>query len=173
MHLWTTLYRHHRWANLLLIDFLRELPEDRLRLTVPGTYGSPLATVLHLVSSDADYVRIIPDAPDVPQIDDHGPFEGWDELRKVAEAAGTALIEYVDGRTEDAFFIDIDDGKAFGLSTSMLLTQIVHHATDHRGQIATTLSARGIEVPDLSTWSWRKTEDGQALLATLRPSADD
>jgi len=173
MHLWTTLFRHHRWANLSLIDFLRQLPEDQLHLTVPGTYGSPLATMRHLVSSDADYVRIIPDAPDVPQIDDQGPFEGWDELRNVAETADTALLAYVDGRSDDAFFIDIDNGTTFDLTTSMLLNQVIHHATDHRGQIITTLSAHGIEVPDMSTWSWRKTDEGRALLDALRPSAHE
>lgn len=173
VNLWTTLYRHHRWANLTLIDFLRGLPADQLALEVAGTYGNSLATIRHIVSSDADYVRIIPDAPDVPQIDDQGEFEGWDELRRVAEAAGDALVSYVDGRTDDAFFVDIDDGEAFDLSTSILLNQVIHHASDHRTQIATTLSAHGIEVPSLSTWSWRQTDEGQALLDALRRSAQE
>jgi len=169
MHLWTGLYRHHRWSNLRLIDFLSGLSLEHLELTVPGTYGSVLATVRHVVSSDADYVRIIPDAPDVPQIDDVGGFEGWEDLRRVANAAGTALIGYVDGLTDDAFFVDVDEGVAFDLSRSILLNQVIHHATDHRGQIATTLSAHGVAVPDLSTWSWRKTDEGQVLLDALRP----
>ena len=31
-------------------------------------------------------------------------------------------------------------------------TQFVHHGNDHRAQIATTLSAHGIEPPDLQVW---------------------
>ena len=173
MNIWTNLYRHHRWSNLTLIDFLTELTDEQLRYTGPGVYGDPLATIRHIVSSDADYVRIIPDAPNVPQIGDEGPFEGWEELRRVADAADTALIGYVDGLMEDAFFVDIDDGTAFELTTSFLLAQIVHHATEHRSQIRSLLSSRGIEPPDISVWAWRTSDDGQAILNAMRPGSED
>lgn len=142
------MFRHHRWSNLVLIDCLSTLTEEQLDLTVPGVYGSSMETIRHLISSDADYVRIIPDTPDVPQIDDVGPFGGWEELRSVAEAADTTLISYVDGLTEDMFFIDVDDGEAFDLTKSFLLGQIIHHATEHRSHIRTTLSAHGITPPE-------------------------
>jgi uncharacterized damage-inducible protein DinB len=173
MNIWSNLYRHHRWSNLVLIDFLSGLDDDRLARTVPGTYGTSIATIRHVVSSDADYVRIIPDAPDVPQVSDQGPFGGWDELRRVADAAGSALIGYVDGRTEDRHFVDVDDGEAFDLATSMLLAQVIHHATDHRGQIRTTLSAHGIEAPDLSVWAWRTSDEGRAILSKLSSQASE
>ena len=168
MNIWANIYRHHRWSNLTLIDFLSGLSEEQLELTSPGTYGSSLATIRHVVSSDADYVRIIPDAPDVPQIDDHGPFTGWDELRHVAKAAGSALIDFVDGLTDDRFFVDVDDGESFDLATSFLLGQVIHHATEHRSQIRTTLSAHGIEPPEISVWAWRMSDEGQELLERLR-----
>lgn len=165
--LWSNVFRHHRWSNLVLVDFLSGLSDEQLALTVAGTYGASLDTIRHVISSDADYVRIIPDAPEVPQIDDAGPFEGWAELRAVADAADSALIAYVDGLVEDMHFVDIDDGEAFELTRSMLLAQIIHHATDHRGQIRTTLSAHGIEAPDLSVWAWRRTDEGRAVLADV------
>ncbi len=167
MNLWSNIYRHHRWSNLTLIDFLSRLPADQLDLTIPGVYGSTIETIRHLISSDADYVRIIPDAPVVPQIVQDGPFGGWEELRAVAEAAGSALVAYVYGLTDDQFFIDIDDGEAFELTRSMLLGQIIHHATEHRSQIRTTLSTHGIEPPELSIWAWRKDDEGQSALAIL------
>jgi uncharacterized damage-inducible protein DinB len=49
----------------------------------------------------------------------------------------------------------------------MLLTQIITHATDHRSQVSTTLSAHGIAVPETSVWAWRKGNDGKALLASM------
>ncbi len=171
MNVWSNLYRHHRWANLALIDFLSGLGDEELALTVRGTYGTSLDTIRHLVSSDADYVRIIPDTPEVPQVSDHGPFSGWGELRRVAHAAGSAIIAYVDGLTADRFFVDLDDGEAFELATSMLLAQIVHHATDHRSQIRTTLAAHGIDSPELSVWAWRKSDEGRAVLSELAAQA--
>jgi uncharacterized damage-inducible protein DinB len=172
MNPWSNVFRHHRWSNRVIIDFLSTLTDEQLQLTMPGTYGSSLATVRHLVSSDADYVRIIPDAPDVTQIDDAGPFGTWDELREVAREADTALIGYVDGLTDDAFFVDVDDGTPFDLTTSFLLGQIIHHATEHRTQIRTTMSAHAIDAPDISVWAWRTTDEGQLVLDALRPHAD-
>jgi uncharacterized damage-inducible protein DinB len=173
MNIWANLYRHHRWSNLTLIEFLSGLTDEQLQYTSPGVYGDALATIRHIVSSDADYVRIIPDTPDdIPQTGDEGPFEGWDELRRVADAADSALIEYVDGLTEDAFFVDIDDGEAFDLTKSFLLAQIIHHATEHRSQIRTVLSSRGVEPPEISVWAWRKSDEGQAILDALRPPGE-
>jgi uncharacterized damage-inducible protein DinB len=172
MNLWSNVFRHHRWSNRVIIDFLATLTDDQLEVTVPGTYGSSLATVRHLISSDADYVRIIHDAPTVTQIDDAGPFGTWDELRDVAWEADSALIGYVDGRIDDTFFVDVDDGVPFDLVTSFLIGQIIHHATEHRTQIRTTLSAHGIEAPDISVWSWRKADEGQSVLDALRPQAE-
>lgn len=169
MNIWPSLYRHHRWANLTLIDFLSTLTDEQLGYTAPGTYGDVLSTIRHVVSSDADYVRIIPDTPDVPQIEQEGPFGGWEELRSVAEAADTALIAYTDGLTEDRFFVDIDDGVSYDLTLSFLLAQIIHHATEHRSQIRSVLSSRGIEPPEISVWAWRLSDEGQELIRQLRP----
>ncbi|HYI24421.1 MAG TPA: DinB family protein [Thermomicrobiales bacterium] len=168
MNLRSSLYRHHRWSNLVLIDFLADLPAQDLLLMVPGTYSNSLDTIRHIVSSDADYVRIIPDAPRVTQISQDGPFVGWEELRSIADESGRALMRYVDDLTGDAYFIDIDEGTTFELSRSMLLNQIIHHATEHRSQFRTTLSAHGITPPELSTWAWRLSDDGQQLLAGLK-----
>lgn len=169
--IWANVFRHHRWSNRVLIDFLAELTESQLELTLPGTYGSALATIRHVVSADADYVRIIPDAPDVTQLDDRDPWGGWDELRGVAWEADTALVDYVTGRTDDAFFVDVDGGTEFELTTSFLLGQVVHHATEHRTQIRTVLATHGIEAPDLSVWSWRLSDEGRSVLDALRPSS--
>lgn len=167
MNLWSNVFRHHRWSNQVLIEFLSRLPAHQLDLTAPGAYGSAIDTIRHLISSDADYVRIIPDTPEALQCAQDGPFDGWDELRAVAESADTTLVAYVDGICGDMFFIDVDEGEAFELSRSMLLAQIIHHAIEHRSQIRTTLSAHGIEPPELSVWAWRSSEEGEAILTEL------
>lgn len=166
MNLWSQLYRHHRWSNLTMIDFLTQLNDEQLALTVPGTYGSSIDTIRHIVSSDADYVRIIPDTPQVTQMSERDTFAGWTSLRQISDEADSVLIEYVDGLTEDLFFVDVDSesGETFELTRSMLLCQIIHHATEHRSQIRTTLSAHGITPPEISTWAWRNSPEGRSIL---------
>jgi uncharacterized damage-inducible protein DinB len=170
MNVWSNVFRHHRWSNRVLIDFLSTLTDEQLLLTVPGTYGSLIDTIGHLISGNADYVRIIPDTPEVPQVAPNGPW-GLEELRVVADAADTVLISYVDGLTEDVFFIDVDEGEVFDLTKSFMLGQIIHHATEHRSQIRTTLSAHGITPPEISVWAWRKSEEGRELLRLLEKEA--
>lgn len=164
MNLWKNLYRQHRWSNQTLINFLSGLSNDQLALTVPGTYGDSLATIRHVVSSNADYARIIPDAPRVTQIAQDDPFGGWDELKAVAWETDTMLMGYVDGLMDDLFFVDIDDGWPFRLTRSMLLNQIIHHATEHRSQIRTILSTHGITPVEIATWAWMTSDDGLAVL---------
>lgn len=173
MNTWSNLFRQHRWANQTLIDFLSQLTDEQLALAVPGTYGDSLATIRHVVSSNADYVRIIPDTPEVMQMPEDGPFPGWHALKTIAWETDTTLIDYVASVTDDLFFVDVDDGEAFDLTRSMLLCQIIHHATEHRSQIRTTLSAHGIVPPEISTWAWRLGADGREVLHQQATEQDE
>src|SRR5207253_936330 len=46
------------------------------------------------------------------------------------------------------------DQPRFEMNAWAPLTQFVHHGSDHRAQINTTLSAHGIEPPDLQVWPY-------------------
>jgi len=85
------------------------------------------------------------------------------------------VVAYVDGPVDDYSFVDFDEEQqaSFELTRSMLLCQIIHHATEHRSQIRTTLSAHGITPPEISTWAWRKCADGQAVLNSTPPLTDE
>jgi len=52
-----TMFRHHRWATLKLIDHCANLRPEQLAETVPGTYGSIMDTLVHLVGADQRYLR--------------------------------------------------------------------------------------------------------------------
>jgi uncharacterized damage-inducible protein DinB len=46
-------FAHHVWATLRLVDTCLELSPQQLETDVPGTYGSILDTLRHLIGSDA------------------------------------------------------------------------------------------------------------------------
>jgi hypothetical protein len=50
-------FAHHVWATLRLIDACRELSPLQLETAVPGTYGSSLARMHHLVGHVVDSPR--------------------------------------------------------------------------------------------------------------------
>ena len=77
-------FAHHAWANLQLLDACRALDAEQLATAVPGTYGSILDTLRHLVDSDAGYLNLLTDGS-VPAIDEASL--DVDALRKASRAA--------------------------------------------------------------------------------------
>lgn len=50
-----TLFRHHLWANLQLLEVCRTLREEQLQATVVGVYGSIGDTWQHMARSERSY----------------------------------------------------------------------------------------------------------------------
>jgi uncharacterized damage-inducible protein DinB len=41
--------RHNAWATTQILEFCRELDEQTLHTAVPGTYGTIIATLRHII----------------------------------------------------------------------------------------------------------------------------
>lgn len=165
--------RHDVWATERVIERCRQLTAEQLQLSVPGTYGTVLRTLQHIVSSDEGYLirllgmllhdplfRHAPDAS-LDAIASHVPHvkEGIERLFATGELDADRLIRDTPARRPDQ--------PRFEMNAWAPLTQFVHHGNDHRSQIATTLSAHGIEAPDLQVWPYamelgasREAEEG-------------
>src|SRR6478735_12574872 len=78
-------FDHHAWATLQLIDACLGLSEEQLATTVPGTYGSILDTMRHLVGADAQYLWLLSDGQ-VSEIEEDALSLA--DLRPVMEANG-------------------------------------------------------------------------------------
>ena len=150
-----SMFDHHLWATAALIDHLEALPRERLDEAVPGTYGSMLATLVHLIDADTRYLQRL-ESPTLPTREDRlgVPLttlrdelvehrHRWDEMLDRLERGD--LRAAVRGKTG---YPDTDDAE------TMLLVQAVHHGNDHRTQICSTLGALGLEVPELDGWTY-------------------
>jgi uncharacterized damage-inducible protein DinB len=49
---------HHVWATFRLFDVCQGLGPEQLGTAVPGTYGSILDTMRHLVAADSSYLFV-------------------------------------------------------------------------------------------------------------------
>ncbi|HKY49720.1 MAG TPA: hypothetical protein VJP45_00540, partial [Candidatus Limnocylindria bacterium] len=72
--------------------------------------------------------------------------EGVERLFERDELDGDRLIRDTPARRPEQ--------PRFEMNAWAPLTQFVHHGNDHRAQICTTLSAHGIEPPDLQVWPY-------------------
>ena len=52
-------FAHHVWATIRVLDACAGLDDAQLATTVPGTYGSILSTIRHIVDGDVFYLNIL------------------------------------------------------------------------------------------------------------------
>lgn len=150
------MFDHHLWATAALIDHLAELPSERLDASMPGTYGSMIDTLTHLIDADARYLLRLRE-PTPPPAEDRTGIPLATLREEVAEHRrrwDVALDELERGelhavvRDHHGDYPDTDDAEG------LLLIQAVHHGNDHRTQICSTLGALGEEVPELDGWTY-------------------
>lgn len=146
-------FAHHAWATIRLIDACRPLTEAQLATAVPGTYGSILDTMRHLVSADAGYLFALSDGQFPTFAAD---ARNLDELRAEMERHGTAWssILAADPDPDRVVTRHRDDGSSTQAPVGIRLAQAVHHGTDHRSQICTALTSLGIQPPEIDAWDF-------------------
>ncbi len=146
-------FGHHVWATLRLIDACLLLSPEQLETAVPGTYGSILDTMRHLVGADSSYLfvtsgertaRIDEDRMDLAELrstmQGHGPE--WSRLVAQDLDPDAVLVRHR------------DDGSETHAPMSIRLAQVLHHGTDHRSQICTALTTLGMEPPAIDVWDY-------------------
>jgi len=149
------MFDHHIWATLALIDALEDLPTERLDAEIPGTYGSMVATLTHLVEADSRYLtRLYTTSP--PHPEDRPPRPPADVRTEIQGNAArwTQALDQLDAGTLDATIEARDDYPRTTQAEGLLMLQTIHHGNDHRTQICSTLGALGLEVPELDGWEF-------------------
>lgn len=152
-------FGHHVWATIQVIDACLALPSGQLETTVPGTYGSILETLRHLVGADASYLWVL-SAGRRPEIEEAEMTLA--ELRAAMEENGpawTAIVEQ-DLDPEETVVRHRDDGTDSHAPRSVRLAQVLHHGTDHRSQVCTALTTLGVEPPAIDVWDFAE-KDGR------------
>jgi uncharacterized damage-inducible protein DinB len=148
-------FRHNAWATRRLLTFCRELTPAQRVATVTGVYGDAIATLRHIIESEANYCF---------RLSDRRPDWDWqakeppslDELSTRAEEMATRweafLAEPFDA--ERLLVYRWKDGTLKDVPAGIVLAQALHHGNEHRGQICTVLTAVGLEPPDLGVWEF-------------------
>jgi uncharacterized damage-inducible protein DinB len=150
-----TLFDHHAWATLQLIDHCAALPAEELDATVPGTAGTIRETLIHLVAADQRYLRRMGEQPEVPVNERDDPQPGLDRLREAFALQG-ARWQALAGRAGELNVVVPAEGPQGWPEVThaerLLFLQAVHHGNDHRTHICTIIGARGLEAPVLDGW---------------------
>lgn len=159
-------FEHHVWATLRVIDACAALSAEQLDTTVPGTYGSIIDTMRHLVGADASYLFVLTGGESALIDDDTMDLS---DLRGVMESHSEAWSSVLAGSLdpEEVVMRRRDDGSEVHAPLGVRLAQAVHHGTDHRSQICTALTTLGVTPPEIDVWAHAFIDD---RLRELPPS---
>ena len=143
---------HHIWATEQVIDVCAALSPEQVRTPEPGTYGSIIDTMRHLVSTDGWYLTFFRDWTNAIAEDGDSSLA---EMRTAIAATGAAWMELLaadpDGETDT---VEHGEGWEFHAPLGFRLAQVVHHGTDHRSQICTALTSLGVTPPEIDLWAY-------------------
>jgi uncharacterized damage-inducible protein DinB len=148
---WIEAFQHKLWATKVLIAACEARSMDELTRPALG-YGTILATLNHLVSTDAGYVASLGGGRAAWAVKD---AETTDLRELIVRAEDNAarwnrfLSQPIDG--ERLAFLD--DGT-YETHTAIVVMQALHHTSIHGEQVCASLAALGVEAPDLQPWAY-------------------
>ena len=135
------------WANAQLHERVLEIPEESLTLAAENEEWTVAAILEHLVRAAGNYAAHL-DGGSRP--DSFGLPVTRAEIVRLAE-----LCTGFDARLREAALLPdavtfrVRDGKTITRMRSTVLAQSIHHASEHRAQIAGILAMHGINAIDL------------------------
>ena len=148
---------HMAWANTGMFSVLAALPQAAYAYTSPGSEWSVGAIAHHLVTAAENYAQRL-----------HG--EPRAEKRELPTTAAdlqvlAAALVAADAKLRAGAHLPGDEvltwisfgGEEISVPRWVLVNQAVHHATEHRAQIAGALAANGnssLDLDALDVWTF-------------------
>ena len=148
---------HMAWANTEMFSVLATLPEAAYAYTSPGSEWSVGAIAHHLTTAAENYAQRL-----------HG--EPRAEKRELPATASdiralAATLAVADAKLRAGAQLPGDEiltwisfgGEEISVPRWVLVNQAVHHATEHRAQIAGALAANGnssLDLDALDVWTF-------------------
>jgi uncharacterized damage-inducible protein DinB len=145
------LFEHNNWANLRIIEACSTLTDEQLDAEPrSATKGSIRATLMHLVNSQQGYLSLLTLPVDARQKSHLDFFE----LQKAVSVSGERLLSLAKADPDQYLKSQLQTTDGYFVEPWVVMIQIINHATEHREQICSMLSALGVTPPVLDGWSF-------------------
>jgi uncharacterized damage-inducible protein DinB len=155
------LFEHNNWANQKIIDICSTLSDEQLDAEPHSiTKGNIRETLVHLVGSQAGYLSLLTLPVDQRH---YKPLEIKDLLES-ARISGEGLVAIARGE-RNPLQSPLRTRDGYDVQPWVVMVQIINHATEHREQIKSMLSALGVTPPEIDGWDFGLATD------TLVPAA--
>ncbi|HXQ36130.1 MAG TPA: DinB family protein [Anaerolineales bacterium] len=144
------IFEHNNWANQQIIQACAALSEEQLDAEPQSaTQGSIRSTLMHLVSAQRGYLSLLT----LPvEARPNTPLD-FAELQESVTRSGEGLLALVGD--QDSFPKDqLQTRDGYYVDSRVVILQIINHATEHREQIKSMLSALGVTPPNMDGWDY-------------------
>ncbi|MGA0851532.1 MAG: DinB family protein [Candidatus Nanopelagicaceae bacterium] len=155
------LLKHMVWANQRTIEHLESLPVEALKAFATNPDWFVAEILHHIVDSGDHYAYRISGVavltkPGEPCIAD---VETLSDLTRIKDQAATVDAALLECLKLDDIQLEFENysGNLVKRWRSTILSQAIHHATEHRAQLAAALEARGfapVDLDELDLWSY-------------------
>ncbi|GIN70263.1 protein DinB [Bacillus sp. J14TS2] len=151
VHSVLTMYKYHIWANEVILNRLKELPQDVFHKEVNSGFSSAAKTMCHIYLTDLAWLEIISgtsmsDAMAYTnQLTEQMETKNIEEMKVVFTELSKRYKKYLNDQTNYEKVIEVDNPYAGLLETTIFETilHLVTHGSYHRGNIATMLRQIG------------------------------
>jgi uncharacterized damage-inducible protein DinB len=162
-NIFVKLLEHNNWANDKIIQACYALSDEQLDAEPQSaTMGSIRRTLTHMVASQRGYLSLLT-----------LPVEGrsrvqlqFAELRESARSSGAGLVNLAKNMTGENLKTQIRTTDGYFVEPWVVLVQVINHATEHREQIKSMLSALGVTPPDLDGWTYGEVTSALVPVST-------
>jgi uncharacterized damage-inducible protein DinB len=160
-------FGHHVWATIRVLDACAALDDAQLQTTVPGTYGSIIDTLRHIVGGDVFYLDVLRGGD--PERFDKAASD-ISMLRAVMEAHSALWLQLIAGDLDPTTVVVEyeDSGYQTHAPLGIRLSQALYHGSDHRSQVCTALTSLGIEPPGIEVWDYAALDGRLFTIETTR-----
>jgi len=161
-HFLVKLFEHNNWANSQIIQACSALSDPQLDAeSQSATIGSIRQTLVHLVTSQHGYLSLLT----LPVEARRAISPAFTELQQAARISGEGLLALAREPSNDQK-TQLQTTDGYFVEPWVVIVQIINHATEHREQINSMLSALGVTPPDLDGWAYGEVTNALIPIAT-------
>jgi uncharacterized damage-inducible protein DinB len=151
------LFMHNKWANSQIIQACIALSDEQLDAEpVSATKGSIRQTLLHLVAAQQGYLSLLT----LPIEARTRIIPSFAELQESARSSGEGLLALAKDESSQHLKIQIRTSDGYFVEPWVVMVQVINHATEHREQINSMLSALGVTPPNMDGWTYGEVTSG-------------
>jgi uncharacterized damage-inducible protein DinB len=144
------IFEHNNWANQKIIEICNTLTDKQLDAQPQSvTMGTIRDTLFHLVGSQRGYLALLTQPVEART----KPELAFNQLEETARRSGQGLLELARGQ-QQPFGSPLQTTDGHHTEPWVVMLQIINHATEHREQIKSMLSALGVTPPSIDGWDY-------------------